>query len=68
MPRATRQAAESTTIEVPMHYKKTTSGTYCFEADEDDAAVTTQYVRKSAFNGATVNDETTITVTITIPA
>lgn len=67
MPRATRAAApESTTIEVPMHFKKTTSGTFCFEADEDDAAITTLYVRKSGLNGASVDEETTLTVTIAV--
>ena len=44
-----KSAAKAVTIDVPMTLTKETKGTYVFGADEDDAAVTTVYVRKSGF-------------------
>jgi hypothetical protein len=38
------------TIDIPMTWKKETKNTHVYEADED-AAVTTVYVQKSAFDG-----------------
>ena len=48
-------------IKVPMVLKKTTKGTYVYDANFENAAITTVYVKKAAFADKPPTD---ITLTI----
>lgn len=59
----TRKSAASNSITVEMTLSKQTKGTFVYSADDDDAAVTTVYVRKSGFT-SDPPDEITLTITV----
>lgn len=50
-------------VEFEMTLARETKGTYRYESDEEDAPVTTLYVRKSAFESAAAPDTITLTIT-----
>ena len=50
-------------ITVTLEKSKETKGTYRFDAPNPDAAITSVYVRKSAFAGATVPARIVLSVT-----
>lgn len=49
-------------IKIPMVLKKSTKGTHVYEANYENAAITTVYIRKAAF---TDKPPTDITLTVT---
>jgi cyclopropane fatty-acyl-phospholipid synthase-like methyltransferase len=58
---AKKTAAKSVGFTLSMEQARETKGTFRFENDEDDAPISTLYIRKSAFSGAAPES---ITVTV----
>lgn len=54
--------AKSSGVEVALAFTKATKNTFRFDAADDDAAITSLYVRKEAFGG---QQPTSVTLTVT---
>lgn len=65
MAKKTKKAPEWEGVEFEMELARETKGTFRYESDEEDAPVTTLYVRKSAFDGAAAPQTITLTITPT---
>lgn len=64
--KAATKKATPVTVEVEMVLERVTKNTYRFAAADDESVIDTLYVHKSAFNGTTVDEDTTIKVTVEV--
>ncbi len=61
-PHASRKGVIVKPITVTLEKSKETKGTYRFDSPNPDAAITSVYIRKSAFEGGAVPERIVLTV------